>query len=267
MYRQTAQSGPGTACPLGIRGTKKAPTLRCGAFAGIPAAGWWPSGGDERAKGLLGSGCATSGSSGCGIGSGLGGVAGRSRSFGGRGHHGASGSRCVGSGSFCRSRHRSRCGSRCFDGSRCRRGRFFLLAASGESDGRDQGSQNERVLHFGFFLLDRRILKFAATPPSFSDARWPLVVRPMALLTSTANYREIASILTNTDRRQCHITDRGSWPGRPARCGAAAIRPAPRAPAAGARARCPPRPCSAVDRAAAAPSGPTTARWAAPAGP
>ncbi|ABM31925.1 hypothetical protein Aave_1334 [Paracidovorax citrulli AAC00-1] len=140
-----------------MRRHKKSPVLAVRGFrAGPFAAGWWP-GGERRYGSLLGGGSTTCSSSCSGVCSGLGGIAGGS---GGFGSSGCGRSRSVGSRSFGRCGHGSGSRGRSFDGSRGRSRGFFLLAAGGESDGRDQGSQNERVLHFGFFLWDRRILEF-----------------------------------------------------------------------------------------------------------
>lgn len=138
-------------------GHKKAPTLRCGA---------WARAGTNRpstCSELLGCGSASS-SGGSSVSGSLGSVGSRS-SVSSR--SGGWSSSCVGSSRSCGFGGRSGCSGRSFhgSGSRCWSG-LFLLATSGECSSSDQGGQNERVLHFDFPSWTDRILKSHSVRPT-----------------------------------------------------------------------------------------------------
>jgi hypothetical protein len=89
---------------------------------------------------------------------------GASSSGGGADGSGGSARRGVGGGSRSRGRRRG-------SGRGGSRRRLFLLAASGQGSGGDQGGQNERFLHFSFLLRDwgQRFRNFVLAGEAASD--------------------------------------------------------------------------------------------------
>jgi len=162
-----------------LRQTKKSPGQR---RTGLAACKHGPHGPAWRTVCLLGGGSVGSGScssSGSGIGSGGGSFG--SRSCGGCGLSGRSGS-CCGSGG------RSRC-------------RLFLLATGGQGSSSDEGSDDERLVHFRFSLRTVKKTKNATTSSLLQPGSALAESAPVEhVFNSAKDYIGYSSILNNTKR-------------------------------------------------------------------
>ena len=125
---------------------------------------------------ILGGVSSSVGSAGSGVGSVSSSVGGASSSVGGRSRSGSFSSRC-------------RCGSRCG---------LFLLATSGQSSSSDHGSQDQGVLHISSYELVQQT--YCVPLRSAGQLLIALAELNQTINSTRGNYREIPSMLTNTDK-------------------------------------------------------------------